>query len=139
MAAASAPVGWGRLPAVSWLMVRAFTRHRVLAVLAFPTALLSLAPSVIRRAAHETADRNGLVVFGRYRPVADALVSIAVTVPVVLLAVVAAVWVALSGLLGAVLVLAALLGGAVGAGPCWSGPPSPRPSARRRLPGGGGR
>ncbi|PPG12789.1 hypothetical protein C5D36_14640 [Rathayibacter sp. AY1C6] len=120
-------------------MVRAFTRHRVLAVLAFPTALLSLAPSVIRRAAHETADRNGLVVFGRYRPVADALASLAVTVPVVLLAVVAAVWVALSGLLGAVLVLAALLGGTVGAGALLVGTPLTAAVGAETPPGGGGR
>lgn len=70
------PASWGRLPALAWLLSKAFTRNRLLAILAAPAALLTLLPYALRKTVYESRDRNGMVIFGRYRPVADVLLAI---------------------------------------------------------------
>ncbi|MDO9395698.1 MAG: hypothetical protein Q7T71_04045 [Herbiconiux sp.] len=67
-----------RLPALSHLMASAFAPGPAAALIATPAAMVSLLPSVLRRGLWETADRDGMVVFARYRPVLDAVLAVAV-------------------------------------------------------------
>lgn len=58
-------------------MAGAFSKNRLLAVLAYPTALLSLTPYAFRRQLYEAKDGNGMVVFGPYIPLKDVLIMAA--------------------------------------------------------------
>ena len=70
-----------RFFALAWLMCRAFAPNRLLAVLAYPLGLLMLVPYAVRRQLYGTSDRNGLVVFGPFSLVKDALIIAAVMAP----------------------------------------------------------
>ncbi|GAA3663375.1 hypothetical protein [Microbacterium marinilacus] len=70
------PIPVRRLFAVSWVMSRAFTSNRFLAVLAFPTAVLSLVPYVARRTVYESPDRNGMVIFARHNLPLDIVLAL---------------------------------------------------------------
>ncbi|MET3862674.1 hypothetical protein ABIE38_003620 [Dietzia sp. 2505] len=62
---------------LAWLVARAYTRSRPAAALAWAAALATIAPYVLRRAVYESADRDGMVIFCRYRPVVDVVVATA--------------------------------------------------------------
>lgn len=70
-----------RFFAITWLMCRAFAPNRLLAVLAYPLGLLILVPYAARRHLYESADRNGLVVFGPFSLIKDTLIIAAVMAP----------------------------------------------------------
>lgn len=79
------PVRPFRIFALAWLMSRAFSSNSVMAVLAFPLALLTLVPYATRRQLYETQDRNGMVVFGRLSTVTDVAILIVLILPVCIL------------------------------------------------------
>lgn len=76
------PASPTRIFALGWLMSRAFTSNRVAAVLAYPLCVLVLIPYALRGHLYETADHNGMVVFGRYSLLADMTIMLAVVFPV---------------------------------------------------------
>ena len=78
MTDAAKPASLRRLAAISVLMASAFTSSRAAAVIATPASFVSLLPYIARGALWESADRDGMVVFGRYRPALDVLLSVAV-------------------------------------------------------------
>ncbi|WP_216692967.1 hypothetical protein [Dietzia psychralcaliphila] len=69
------PAPWWHTGALAWLVARAYTRSRPAAALAWAAALATIAPYVLRRAVYESADRDGMVIFCRYRPVLDVVVA----------------------------------------------------------------
>lgn len=77
-----APVGVGSVFSMGWLMSRAFARNGVMAVLAYPLAVLTLVPYAGRRQLYRTDDGDGAVVFGPYRPAADAVLAVLLVLPI---------------------------------------------------------
>lgn len=75
----TAPAPIHRLFAVAWLISRAYSRNPVQAVAVMPWALFIVVPYVLRRAVYESDDRNGVVFFGRYRPILDVVLAILLT------------------------------------------------------------
>lgn len=61
------PAGLSRVFSIAWLMSLTFTKSRVGAVLAYPLCLLIVAVYAPRGQVYESPDRNGMVIFGRYR------------------------------------------------------------------------
>ncbi|MEZ5088869.1 MAG: hypothetical protein R2719_03595 [Micropruina sp.] len=49
------------------------------AVAVMPWALFIVVPYVLRRAVYESDDRNGVVFFGRHRPILDVVLAILLT------------------------------------------------------------
>lgn len=74
------PAGPMHLFSISWVMARAFTNNPVQAVAAMPAAIMKAALFMIRRVAYQSADGNGVVIFGRHRPRLDALLTAVVIV-----------------------------------------------------------
>lgn len=77
------PAGLSRVFSIGWLMSLGFTKGRVGAVLAYPLCLLTVAVYAPRGQVYESPDRDGMVIFGRYRLwvelVAGALIFVAGT------------------------------------------------------------
>lgn len=93
-------------------MCRAFAPNRLLAVLAYPLGLLILIPYAVRRQLFETADRNGMVVFGRFSMVKDTVILAVVMSPLLVLNAWAPIaWSPLSGLVVLLVVTGLLLVG----------------------------
>lgn len=61
------PAPLARVVSLSWLMARAFTKHRFGATLALPLCLLTLVTYVPRRQVFESPDRNGMVIFWPFK------------------------------------------------------------------------
>ena len=94
---------------LTWLMCRAFAPNRFLAVLALPLGLLILIPYAVRRQLFETADHNGMVVFGPLSLVKDTVILAAVMSPLLVINAWAPIaWGPLSGLI-VLLILTGLL------------------------------
>lgn len=89
MKATPTPAPTCRLFALAWLMSEAFTKHQPGAILAYPVCLLTVGIYLPRKQVYETADGNGMVIFGRFRirneVGAAALLFLAVMAAVVLL------------------------------------------------------
>lgn len=93
-------------------MCRAFASNRFLAVLAYPLGLLILIPYAVRRQLFETDDRNGMVVFGPFSMVKDAVILAVVMSPLIVVNVWAPIaWGPLSGLVVLLVVTGFLLVG----------------------------
>lgn len=73
------PAPFRHTGALAWLVAKAYTRSRLAASLAWPAALLVIAPYMLRRAVYESADRDGMVILCRYRPVADVVLATALS------------------------------------------------------------
>ncbi|GAA1188349.1 hypothetical protein [Nesterenkonia xinjiangensis] len=67
MRPAAEPAPLHRVFILSWIMARAFTRHRPGAIMAYPLSLLIVGFSALRRQLYESSDGHGMVVFGRFR------------------------------------------------------------------------
>ncbi|MFP7834883.1 hypothetical protein [Marisediminicola sp. LYQ134] len=72
-----APASLARLPQLAWLMAHTFSRNRALAVASWPMSVATLLPYALRRVLYRSRDGNGMVIFGRYRPVFDFVLAIA--------------------------------------------------------------
>ncbi|MDZ5076755.1 hypothetical protein [Nesterenkonia sp. HG001] len=81
MTAPPAPARPSRAFSLAWLMATAFVKTRLSAVLAFPLAVLMLAPYAIRGQLYETPQGDGMVIFGRYRVVVEFLIVAVMMVP----------------------------------------------------------
>lgn len=93
MSNAPTPAKGHRVFALAWLMARAFSTNRFLAIVAYPLSLLILVPYAFRRQLYETRDRTAMVVFGPYSPLKDSLIIVAVLAPLLL------IWVSVVGYL----------------------------------------
>lgn len=87
------PASWFQVVPLGWLMARAFTANRVLAVIAAPITVLSLVPFAARRVLYRSGDGNGMVTVGRYRPVLDVVAMLPLST------VIAVAWMAIAGAL----------------------------------------
>lgn len=71
-----APAAFWRVFALDWLMSRAFTPNRAVAVMASPVAVISLMPYTLRHVVYESPDRDGMVILARHRPWLDVLLAL---------------------------------------------------------------
>ena len=98
--------------ALTWLMCLAFAPNRFLAALACPLGLLILIPYAVRRQLFETDDRHGMVVFGPFSMVKDAVILAVVMSPLIVVNALAPIaWGPLSGLVGLLVLTGFLLVG----------------------------
>lgn len=67
-----------RLPQLSWLLGLAISRDRFTAALAWPAAVLTLLPFMLRRGVFVSRDGDGLVIVARYRPVVDTAITLGI-------------------------------------------------------------
>ncbi|NYD67444.1 hypothetical protein [Agromyces atrinae] len=91
------------IPWAAWVMSRAFAKNRTLAVLAWPTALLTLLPYALRRTVHLSDDRTGMVIVARWRLVLDFALTFAIMIPlyaVIIVLAIAASSITVFGFLG---------------------------------------
>ncbi|MCI2957196.1 hypothetical protein MN032_05785 [Agromyces atrinae] len=80
-----------QIPWAAWVMSRAFAKNRTLAILAWPTALLTLLPYALRRTIYLSDDRTGMVIVARWRLVVDFALTFAIMLPLFVVLIVVAV------------------------------------------------
>lgn len=81
MTSSPSPATLVRVPALAWLMSQAFASNRIMAYLSVPVAVLILLPYALRRQVYESADGNGMVIFGPYRLGRDVAILAALLLP----------------------------------------------------------
>lgn len=65
-----------RLISVAWVIALANSKNRIQAVAAMAWSLFMVVTYALRRAVYESDDKDGVVFFGRHRPVLDVMLVI---------------------------------------------------------------